>query len=233
MPLPNGRSGLRPSAPPPRITLEGSRTRRLWSELSLLLGESDALDGRRSSCTMKPRSGGPTGQEDRGGMRGRRRGTDRGGQLDASPIERFGSLPALPEAATVLQARRNALARRAFLDEVGAMTPSEAVARAGISTSSPSRHVSKWIASQRAFAVVHGGRRLLPSFQFDSDSGQLRPEVAQLLAAFENRRKGWEVALWMTSPNGWLRGRRPIDLWPAELEFILEAARLAVADIGT
>lgn len=229
------RRAARCCAPSPQAYLEKARGSCAQSGFSQQPGGADSRDESYSFSTMKRRARGPAGQEDRGGMRGRRRGTDRRGQhsLGASPIEWFGSLPALPEAATVLQARRNALARRAFLDEVGARTPSEAVARAGISTSSPSRHVSRWIASQRAFAVVHGGRRLLPGFQFDSDSGQLRPEVARLLAAFENRRKGWEVALWMMSPNGWLRGRRPIDLWPAEIESILEAARLAVADIGT
>lgn len=151
----------------------------------------------------------------------------------SSLIEAFAPSREIPTAPAVLQARRNALARTRFLETFGALEAKDAVALAGYRSKNPHEQVGRWLASGKAFAVEWGGRRLLPAFQFDESSGQPRPEVAALLTAFEGRRKGWEIALWMTSPNGWLGGKRPIDFWPAKIEKVLEAARLEVAPVGT
>lgn len=148
-------------------------------------------------------------------------------------IDAFSPTGAIPTAPAVLQARRNALARTRFLAEQGALEAGEATALAGYRTRNPHEQVARWLSAGKAFAVEWGGRKLLPVFQFDPGSGQPRPETARLLAAFEDRRHGWEIALWMTSPNGWLRGKRPIELWPTQTEKVLEAARLEVAPVGT
>jgi len=139
----------------------------------------------------------------------------------------------IPTAPAVLQARRNALARTQFLERYGAREAKDAVALAGYRSKNAHEQVRRWLGSGKLFAIEWGGKRLLPAFQFDESTGRPRPEVADLLTAFEGRRKGWEIALWMTSPNGWLRGKRPIELWPAKIEKVLEAARLEVASVGT
>ena len=106
-------------------------------------------------------------------------------------IEIFSAFGPIPNAPAVLQARRNAVARRAFLSEQGALTPREAAARAGLSSSNASRQIHRWIGARLAFVVEVGGSKLLPAFQFDPHSGRLRPETARLLAVFAGRRKGW------------------------------------------
>jgi len=151
----------------------------------------------------------------------------------SSLIEAFAPTREIPTAPAVLQARRNALLRTRFLETHGALEAKDAVALAGYRSKNPHEQVGRWLASGKAFAVEWGGKRLLPAFQFDESTGQPRPEVAALLTALEGRRKGWEIALWMTSPNGWLCGRRPIDFWPAKIEKVLDAARHEVAPVGT
>lgn len=147
-------------------------------------------------------------------------------------IEAFAPRGGVPSAPAVLQARRNAVARAEFLERHGAIEPKAAVRQAGYRTKNPSEQVSRWLAAGKLFAVEWGGQKLLPAFQFDAASGQPRPEVARLLEVLGDRRRGWEIALWMSAPNGWLRGRRPLELWPGEIDEVLAAARAEVAPVG-
>jgi hypothetical protein len=139
----------------------------------------------------------------------------------------------VPEAATVLQARRNAAARERFLAEHGAFEVGEAVRLAHYKTRNPSEQVGRWRREGRVFTLDYAGRSLLPAFQFSRESGQLLEATRSLLAIFEGRRRGWEIALWMAAPNGWLDGRTPLELWPEEADRVFEAARLEVAPLGT
>jgi len=130
------------------------------------------------------------------------------------------------------QANRNRELRERFLREYGAIDAAEAARGLAGNADERAEQVRVWIASRQAFSVIHEGRELLPSFQFDSVTGALLPQVAQLLEALEGKRHGWEIALWMTSPNGWLQGRRPIRLWPDHMDKLLKAARREVGPSG-
>jgi hypothetical protein len=41
----------------------------------------------------------------------------------------------------------------------------------------------------------------------------------------------WGLALWWTSPSGWLGGRRPLDVLDAEPQAVVEAARRSAEPI--
>ena len=151
----------------------------------------------------------------------------------ASLIEALRPLAPIPSAPAVLQARRNALARESFLARHGVFEVQEAVASAGYKTRNPAEQFSRWLAAGKVFAVETAGRRVLPAFQFDPISGQLRFEVVELLQIFKGYRSGWEIALWMASPNGWLDAASPIDRWPRDAARVLAAARHEVAAVGT
>lgn len=148
-------------------------------------------------------------------------------------IEAIRPLAPIPTAPAVLQARRNALARENFLARHGAFEVQEAVAAAGYKTKNPSEQASRWLEAGKVFAVETAGKRLLPAFQFDPVTGQLRSEVAELLRIFKEHRSGWEIALWMVSPNGWLDTASPIDFWARDADRVLAAARHEVAAVGT
>ncbi len=129
-----------------------------------------------------------------------------------------------PSAAEVMQLRRNAEARRAFLAEFGALTSKQVAELVGSRASNRAALANRWKAQGRIFAVEAGGQSLFPAFQFAED-GQAKPVVAEVLAAFGPRAAGWQTALWFTSANGWLGAKRPVDLLRSAPEAVAAAAR--------
>ena len=127
------------------------------------------------------------------------------------------------------QAARNAKARENLLSEFGALTEAEVAERAirtpaVVGTRKVRPAVSGWKRKGLLFTVVHQGRQLFPAFQLD-EKGHPRPVVADVLTTLGTRSHGWELALWFTSANGLLDGRRPVDLIATNPAAISEAAR--------
>jgi len=123
----------------------------------------------------------------------------------------------------MLQLRRQAEVRNAFLRSVSLLTSAE-VGELGRSTArNASALASRWKKEGRIFAVPSGRADLYPAFQFD-EHGQPRAVVAEVLRHFAGQ-SDWVRALWWTSPSGWLGGRRPLDVLGTEPEAVLEAAR--------
>ena len=52
-----------------------------------------------------------------------------------------------------------------------------------------------------------------------------QPVVADVLATLGQQGRGWQLALWFTSANGWVDGRRPVDLLHSEPEEVAQAAK--------
>lgn len=115
-------------------------------------------------------------------------------------------------AATVelTQAERNITARNQLIDEFGALTRRELTA-AGVPMDTP------------LLAVNHQDRELYPRFQFN-DEGQPLPVMAEILTILCDVRSPWEIALWLTAANGWLGGRRPVDLLRTAPDRVIDAA---------
>ncbi len=131
---------------------------------------------------------------------------------------------AFPSDAAVRQARRNAQARTELLQEFGALT-GEQVAEERSKAKNRHALAARWRKEARLFGVDYRGQILYPEFQFD-DVGETRPVVKRVLAELpRDRMSDWEVALWWTAENGWLDGRRPVDLLDEAPEEIVEAAR--------
>lgn len=65
----------------------------------------------------------------------------------------------------------------------------------------------------------------LPMFQFDLRDLSIRPEAQQVRADLDPALDGWQQATWFARPNGWLVGRRPVDLLSTSLPAVLAAAR--------
>jgi hypothetical protein len=119
-------------------------------------------------------------------------------------------LPTVPSAPAVLQARRNALARKALFQEFGAFTSAEALA-------------DRWKQEGRIFSVTHHGATYHPGFQFDAE-GRPLPVIAEVIRRLGAKSGEWELALWFTAANGWLDGGRPVDLLQSEPEEVAQAA---------
>jgi hypothetical protein len=130
-------------------------------------------------------------------------------QLDAL-VETMMPPVAVSEAAAVL-AQRNAQRRAALLNEFGALS-GEQIAEERSRARNRHALAARWRKEKRLFGVPHQGHTIYPAFQFD-DAGQLRTVIGEVLERLPTEHmSAWEVALWWTAPNGWLHGRRPVDL---------------------
>lgn len=132
---------------------------------------------------------------------------------------------AAPSAAEVAHLLLNAEARKAFLAEFGTLTSGEVAALVGSSATNRAALANRWKAEGRIFAIETGGHTLFPAFQFSGDDGQPRPVIAEILAVLQPRLSGWQTALWFTGRNGWLGGKRPVDVLASNPSSVLEAAR--------
>jgi hypothetical protein len=126
--------------------------------------------------------------------------------------------PTVPSAPAVLQARRNALAR-----EFGAFTSAEVAGLAGSKAANKAALANRWKQEGRIFSVTHHGTTYYPGFQFDGE-GRPLPVIAEVIRRLGARSGEWELALWLTSPTGWLDGRRPVDLLESEPDEVAQAA---------
>jgi hypothetical protein len=136
----------------------------------------------------------------------------------------------VPTPPIVLQARRNAEARATMLEEFGALTAAEVADLAGSEAKNTSALAGRWRREGRVLAVAHHGTLYYPGFQFD-DSGKPKPAIADVLKHLAAPDvTAWQQALWFTSANGWLRGRRPVDLLDDEDEAVIAAARDALRE---
>lgn len=125
--------------------------------------------------------------------------------------------------ARVLQLRRQAELRAAFVRSVEILTSAAVGALGGSAARNASALASRWKKEGRIFSVPSGRTDLYPAFQFDVH-GQPRPVVAAVLRHLAGEHE-WARALWWTAPSGWLAGRRPLDVLDAEPAAVVEAAR--------
>jgi hypothetical protein len=137
---------------------------------------------------------------------------------------------AVPTPAIVLQARRNADARSRLLGEFGALTSAQVAELAGSEAKNSSALASRWRREGRLVAVDHHGTLYFPAFQFDPH-GRPKPVIAEALEHLEGAEvTAWQQALWFTTANGWLEGRRPVDLLDEQPGAVTAAAREALRE---
>jgi hypothetical protein len=140
--------------------------------------------------------------------------------------------PAVPIAPppVVLQARRNAEARATLLSEFGALTSAQVAELAGSEAKNTSALAGRWRREGRVIAVDHHGSIYYPGFQFDAE-GRPKPVIADILPHLAApSMTPWQRALWFTTANGWLSGRRPVDVLDDEPEVVVAAARDALRE---
>lgn len=129
---------------------------------------------------------------------------------------------ASPQVARSVQAAENRW--RAIDREFGLLDSAVVAERLGASKAN--RNLAHSLAKKGRILGVRRGRRILyPGFQFDHDTGQVRPVIARVVELGRGSR--WADAhllQWFCAPNGFLGGARPVDVIDNEPE-LLEAAR--------
>jgi hypothetical protein len=158
----------------------------------------------------------------------------RGGGRAAEEIEDLATAMTpeiqIPTPPVVLQARRNAEARAGLLTEFGALTATQVAELAGSEAKNTSALAGRWRREGRLVAVEHQGSVYYPGFQFDSH-GRPKAIVAEVLKHLNYpSTTPWQQALWFTTANGWLDGRRPADVLDKEGSAVIAAAREALRE---
>jgi hypothetical protein len=134
----------------------------------------------------------------------------------------------VPSPAEVWHAQQSAQARSELLKEFGALTAEEVADQAGSKARNRSALASRWRSEGRIVAVPWHGRTLYPAFQFRD--GRPSPVVERAGVILRDRGlDGWPLALWFTTPSGWLWDRRPVDLLEEDPEGVLAAAGEALS----
>lgn len=135
---------------------------------------------------------------------------------------------AVPSPAEAWHAQQNAQARVELLRNIGALTAEQVADLAGSTAGNRSALASRWHSEGRIIGVPWHGRTLYPAFQFRD--GRPNPVVERAAEILRRRGlHGWQLALWFTTPTGWLWDRAPIDLLEEEPERVLAAAEEALS----
>lgn len=145
-------------------------------------------------------------------------------------IESMLPAAAVPSEASVLQARRNASARQALLDEFGALSSAGVAELAGSKAGNKAALAHRWKQEGRIFSVSMHGATYFPGFQFD-EHGRPLPAIAEVLEVLRPKSSDWQIALWLTSRTGWLGDRRPVDLLASEPQAVARAAAQAAEEL--
>lgn len=156
-------------------------------------------------------------------------------RIDRQRMEKLIEDIALPMAvaspAQLAQARRNAYARRRFIEEWSGMTGEQAADLAGSSAKNRAATASRWKQAQRVFAVPYAGKTYFPAFQFHKD-GDPKPVIHDILGVLQKHYGPWEIGLWFTAANGLLGGKRPVDLLDDDSQKVLAAAKYEADELG-
>ncbi|APO70646.1 hypothetical protein IE4872_PD00103 (plasmid) [Rhizobium gallicum] len=124
----------------------------------------------------------------------------------------------------------NAKARARFLQEWPGFTSKDLADAAGHGSKNRSMTASRWKSKGKVFSIKHGGVEYFPAFQFED--GQPIETIGKALASLGEKKSGWQLAFWFTSPNGWLDGKRPVDVIKDSNAVVQAAAREAEDIIG-
>ncbi len=81
----------------------------------------------------------------------------------------------------------------------------------------------RWLSERKIFSVQYDGRELIPKFQIRN--GAPETILERVIKVFPNEGSDWSIAQFLTSPNGYLAGARPMDLLQNDPDRIVSLAR--------
>lgn len=113
-----------------------------------------------------------------------------------------------------------------FCTTGGVVTGNELAALVQAHSEQAVSKVARWIVSRSVLSFSWEAQTLVPLFQFERPTMQLREGMAntlpELLDVFDN----WELARWFANPNPWLGDVAPADLLATRPDLVRDAARV-------
>jgi len=138
---------------------------------------------------------------------------------------------AMPGGGTLAPAGDSALSaqystvKAAFAPYGGLLSASEVVSRMRWGRLQPISTVARWIVTRKAVVVDWRGVTLLPMFQLDPGSLELRDECTEIVSELTESMDNWEIALWFATVHPELDGQRPVDALSVRWHDVVKAAR--------
>lgn len=86
--------------------------------------------------------------------------------------------------------------------------------------------LARLIGQRSIFAFDWRGVLWIPMFQFDLRDLSVRSAPQKVRAGLNPTNGGWTLAVWFAKPNGWLQGRRPVDLLDNRPEQVVRVAHV-------
>jgi len=86
--------------------------------------------------------------------------------------------------------------------------------------------VARWIVTRTALSFPWEAKTLVPLFQFELSTLQLREGMAHVLPELLDILDDWELARWFSNPNPWLGDIAPADLLATRPDLVRDAARV-------
>lgn len=117
-----------------------------------------------------------------------------------------------------------ARARTQVLQQDHWLTAAQIAELAGFSASNPSAQPNKWKREGQIFAIRHHGIDYFPSYGLDPASFRPLKAMARLLKIFAGAKDAWGLAYWFESLNGFLGGKRPLELLAKAPDQVMAAA---------
>ena len=115
----------------------------------------------------------------------------------------------------------------AFVRHGGMSCSNEVVRRMRGHKEQPISVLAKWIASRKVIAIDWRSSLLLPMFQFEPASFDLRPGCAEIVSELADFSDDWSIALWFAAPHPGLGGLPPVDVLATRRRDVFQAARAA------
>ena len=113
--------------------------------------------------------------------------------------------------------------RQAFVHAQKSLSAEEVASSFGTSARNRAATASRWASEGKIFSIRFQGRSLYPAFQFRD--GLPLPVIFKMLKEMPDHFSGWDAAFFLTSPNTYLDGGKPLELLRTEPERVVALAR--------
>lgn len=111
------------------------------------------------------------------------------------------------------------------------LTAPQILALAQLDRADPRSPLDEWRLEQKIFALSYDGVEYFPIYAFDPAANYCpRPSLAEVIAILASRKDEWGLAFWFGSSNSYLGGRMPKDVFPDDLQGVLEAAQNEICE---
>ena len=140
------------------------------------------------------------------------RRTRKGAVVEANPARR-------------VEDRQFLLMHRAFSRTGGLITGDEVVQRMRRHMQQPTSALARQIINRNVVHIVWESQRLLPVFQFEPSTMDVRPGITAVVSELADVFDDWCLALWFAQPNAWLCDAAPSDLMVDQANAVVQAAR--------